>query len=363
MGVMGGESLMERGISFGVRLPVAGPLASPANIREVAEAAERLGFDSIWVHDYLIWNRELDRLHISCGSREVVEAAGDDQEPVFYESLTNLAYLAGVTSTIRLGIAVLCLPYREPLLTAKQIACIDMMSGGRLELGVGQGGPKTSLNEEFEVLGISRATKVARTSEYLDAMKELWTMDAPEFNGRFTSFKPATIYPKPYQSPHPPIWIGGAAEASLELVATQAGGWLPCFLAPRQYTQYLEDLKSRFEAHGRDPDLLAVGTDISARIAPKSNTANDHAQASMDALGKGFIGTKGVLSGSLDSTVIAKEIFDASLVGDDKEIRQQVEKFVDVGCTHFELRFIYHSIPDLVDQMHQFSSKVMPDFI
>jgi alkanesulfonate monooxygenase SsuD/methylene tetrahydromethanopterin reductase-like flavin-dependent oxidoreductase (luciferase family) len=108
---------------FGVRIPVAGPLASRQGITRSAQEAERLGFDTLWVHDYLVWNRLLDSIHISCGSKEAFLEAVDrvDYEPTFFESITNIAYLAGITERIRLGIAVLCLPYREPLFTAKQI--------------------------------------------------------------------------------------------------------------------------------------------------------------------------------------------------------------------------------------------------
>src|ERR1700719_2561972 len=119
---------------FGVRLPVAGVLASPEAILRVDKEAEVLGYDSVWVHDYLIWNKTLDKVHLSCASREAVDAAGDDYPPMFFESLTNLAFIAGATKRIRLGTAVLVLPYRNAVATAKQLACIDVLSGGRLEL-------------------------------------------------------------------------------------------------------------------------------------------------------------------------------------------------------------------------------------
>src|SRR5690242_7102144 len=103
---------------FGVRLPCAGVLASPEAMVRVAREAESLGYDSVWVHDYLIWTKTLDREHLSCGSREAVEAAGD-VPPVFFESLTNLAFIAGATNRIRMGTAILVLPYRNAIVTAK----------------------------------------------------------------------------------------------------------------------------------------------------------------------------------------------------------------------------------------------------
>lgn len=101
---------------FGVRLPVAGPLATVAAIKTIAHAAEGLGYDTLWVHDFIGWTKYQDRTHVSCGSLDAVQAAGEDYPPVFFESITNLAFLAGITSTVRLGVAVLCLPFRNPVI-------------------------------------------------------------------------------------------------------------------------------------------------------------------------------------------------------------------------------------------------------
>ena len=115
---------------------------------------------------------------------------------MFYESPHVSGVLRGGHERIRLGIAVLVLPYREPLFTAKQIACIDDLSGGRLDLGIGQGAAKSTLNVDFEVLGVSRATKVSQTREHLEAMKQIWAQDSPSYHGRFVNFDDATIYPE-----------------------------------------------------------------------------------------------------------------------------------------------------------------------
>lgn len=112
---------------FGIRLPVAGPLANADSIRTVAQAGEGLGYDTLWVHDFIDWTKYQDRTHVSCGSLDPVEAAGEDYPPVFFESITNLGYLSGITKTVRLSVAVLCLPFRKPIITAKQVACIDVL--------------------------------------------------------------------------------------------------------------------------------------------------------------------------------------------------------------------------------------------
>jgi len=164
---------MGKHIDFGFRLPVSGPLATPASLRRVAARGEELGFDTLWVHDYIIWTTQLDRTHISCSSWEVIEAAGEDAPPLFLESLTNLSFVAALTTRARIGVAVLCLPFRNPIVAAKQIANVDVLSEGRLVLGVGVGAQKSTHNVDFEVLGIPRKDKYIRTKEYLRVMQEL----------------------------------------------------------------------------------------------------------------------------------------------------------------------------------------------
>ena len=144
-------------IEFGVRLPVAGPFASPEATHRIATLCEGLTFDAVWVHDFIAWTTYQDQHHVSCGSVEALEAS--DAPPMFMESMTNLAYLAGITSTIKIGIAVLCLPYRNPIIAAKQVANVDFLSNGRLILGIGTGAPKSTNNVDFEVLGVPRKTK------------------------------------------------------------------------------------------------------------------------------------------------------------------------------------------------------------
>ena len=225
-------------------MPCAGALSGPDNMRAAAQEAERRGFDSVWVHDYVIWTKTLDRIHISCGSREANEAVGPDFPPLFFESISSLAFLAGVTESVKLGLGVLVLPYRDPVVTAKQLATVDSLSKGRLILGIGQGAAKSTQNIDFEVLGISRKDKVERTREYFEAMRLIWTEASPEFHGRYVDFAEATIYPKPVQQPGPPIWIGGQADRSLEMIADYADGWLSFWISPDQFPGAIAEIRS-----------------------------------------------------------------------------------------------------------------------
>src|SRR5450759_49179 len=118
----------QKPVQFGIRLPVAGPLASPEAITRVAREAETLGYDVVWVNDFIAWTTYQNTTHVSSGSMEAVENAGPDAEPTYFESLTTLSYVAGVTDKVQLGIAVLCLPFRNPIIAAKQVATLDALS-------------------------------------------------------------------------------------------------------------------------------------------------------------------------------------------------------------------------------------------
>lgn len=349
---------------FGVRIPVAGPLAEPGAIKRSATEAERLGFDSIWVHDYIVWNKLLDSIHISCGSKEAFLEAVErpDYTPTFFESLTNLAYVAGVTERIRLGVAVLCLPYRDPLVTAKQIACIDALSGGRVELGIGQGAAKSTHNVEFEVMEISRATKVKHTREVFEAMREVWTNDRASWSGEFDRFTDAEVYPKPVQKPYPPIWIGGSAEKSLEMIADYADGWLSFWVSPNQFPRAIEDLHFRLHKRGRNPEKFTVGSEIQVYLADTTEQAQKEVERTMLAFEEGYAGTTGLLSDEGKKSDALQEIWNSSLVGSPEAVSERLQEYLDAGCTFFELKFIYHTVDHLIEQWTRFTEEVAVTF-
>jgi probable F420-dependent oxidoreductase len=346
--------------SFGVRMPCAGPLAGPDAMQQAAQEAERLGFDSLWVHDYIIWTKALDRIHISCGSREAVEAAGDAYPPMFYESITNLAFLAGVTSRIRLGLGVLILPYRDPVVTAKQLASVDALSNGRLLLGIGQGAARSTQNVDFEVLGISRKDKVPRTREYLEAMLAIWSQDSASVQGQYVSFEGATIYPKPSQQPHPPIWIGGQADKSLEMIADYADGWLSFWISPDQFPKAIEEVHRRLEVRGRDPKAFEVGTEIQIYLADTTERARDEATPTLLAFEEGYAGTTGGFADQASRSDTLQEIWNSSLIGSTTDVAEELARYLDAGCSFFELKFIYRDLPHLFEQLGAFSEQVVP---
>lgn len=334
---------------FGIRLPVAGPLASRDAIVTTARRVEELGYDAVWVHDFIAWTQFQDQHHVSCGSVEAVEAAGPDAPPLFFESLSNLAFLAGITSRVRLGIAVLCLPYRNPVIAAKQVATIDQLSEGRVILGIGVGAAQTTHNVDFEVLGVSRKTKYSMTRDYLSAMIAIWTQDRPSHEGDFISFPETEIYPKPKQRPHPPIWVGGGGPKSVEIAAEFATGWLPPWISPEAYPERIADLKAAAALKGRAEVEYDIATEVYACIDTSDAVAQRNAARTTGVLPEGFAD---------DAT--ADAIADAGLIGSPERIAEKLRRYVEAGVKHYEIKFIYRSIPHLLEQLELFAAEVVP---
>jgi probable F420-dependent oxidoreductase len=334
---------------FGVRLPVAGPLASPESARQVAVRSESLGYDAVWVHDFIAWTTYQDQHHVSCGSVETLEAS--DAPPLFMESLTNLAYLAGVTKSIRLGIAVLCLPYRNPIVAAKQVANIDYLSNGRLILGIGTGAPKSTHNVDFEVLGVDRRTKYDVTRDYIRAMMEIWTSDNPNYKGDYISFPETQFYPKPVQKPFPPIWAGGHGPNAVDIVAEFCTGWIPPWISPDAYPDRITEIRELAKGKGRGDVEFDIATEVYVSLDSDSRQALENAKKTLAVLPYGF-----------DHTATPESIAVAGLIGSPDELTQRISEYVVAGVNHYEMKFIYHTLGHLGEQLELFAKEVMPSF-
>jgi probable F420-dependent oxidoreductase len=202
-------------VQFSFRPPGADYLgfeATPVGIIETACKAEELGFDAVLLNDHIIVD----------GSPRALPSWGNTYDP-----LIVLSYIAARTARIRLGTSVLIMPYRNPVATAKMMATLDQMSGGRLIAGVGTGWCEA----EFAALGVPFHERGARTTEYLRIWQACWAPDPVTFHGRFFAFDDMYTKPKPLQQPHPPIWIGGASHAALRRAAEFAQVWQPTPMA------------------------------------------------------------------------------------------------------------------------------------
>lgn len=243
-------------MDYGFPIPTRGPLATPEDIKAIAQAGEALGFAYMTVNDHLVLPRHIDSTYPYSATGEWPGGgAGDWLEP-----LGLLCYLAGITERVRLLTAVLVIPYRPVLLQAKLLATVDVLSRGRLTLGCGVGW----MREEFAALGSPPfAARGRATDEYLAAFRELWSNDTPRFAGQHVDFADLTFAPKPLQQPHPPFWIGGESVAARQRVVRLGDGWFPIGSNPRypldtpeRYAASVGDLEQRAVAAGRDPQSI-----------------------------------------------------------------------------------------------------------
>ena len=243
-------------MKYGFPLPSRGPLATPETIGHLARTGEELGYDAVYAGDHILLPRDVaSRYPYTVGGEFPGGVTGD-----WMEQLTLLAFVAGQTSTIRLVTAVLIVPHRNPLVAAKALATLDVLSRGRLVVGIGAGW----MREEFEALDLPPfEERGAVTDEYIRAFKELWTSDDPHFEGRYVNFDNISFLPKPVQKPHPPIWVGGESRPALRRTAELADGWNPLSSnpsfpmgTPELLASGIERLASYARRFGRDPSEI-----------------------------------------------------------------------------------------------------------
>jgi probable F420-dependent oxidoreductase len=207
----------------------------PAKIRDWAQAAEALGYACIEVPDHVL----------GAAARDGWTPIYDESDP-FHETFVTLGFLAAVTKTIRLSTGVLIAPQRQTALVAKQAAQADLLSAGRLRLGIGVGWNHV----EYEALGMDWSTRGARQAEQIEVMRKLWTEDLVDFSGRFHQLRAVSIVPRPLQQPIP-IWLGGISEAAIRRAARLADGWTPIMAPDAHAEQKLGLLDAELQRCGR----------------------------------------------------------------------------------------------------------------
>lgn len=212
-----------------------GSSVDPDVLARRARRAEDAGFETLWVGDHVALPYD----------------APDPAHEPRLELVAILAHLAALTSRVRLATGVAILPMRQPVLLAKQLASLDVLSNGRLIVGVGVG----HVEPELRALGASVADRGARTDEYVTAMRALWDGAAPSFDGRFVSFAGVMQRPQPIQKPHPPIVCGGHSSAAYRRAAQVGNGWYGWELDPGQTAQSLTALREAADRYGRPPEL------------------------------------------------------------------------------------------------------------
>jgi probable F420-dependent oxidoreductase len=242
-------------VRYGFYLPTRGATASPEALETLVARGEALGFSSVVIADHIVFP-----VTITSRYPYTVSGAFPGQGDAL-EQLPLMAFVAAKSRTLRLISSVMILPYRNPVVTAKMLATIDVLSRGRLTVGVGVGW----LREEFEALGAPPFERRGAVSdEYLRIFKTLWTQDPASYRGEFYRFEAIRCLPHPVQKPHPPIWVGGHSKAALRRVARLGDGWHPVGanpavpLRPPELRASLEELRRLTEAEGRDPSTLTI---------------------------------------------------------------------------------------------------------
>lgn len=299
---------------FGVVLQHFREHASPEAIVEVAQAAEELGYDSVWVMDHVV-------------VPDVPEAA--QFTPLVYDPFLTLAYVAAKTNRIRLGTSVLILPYRSPLVQAKLISTLDALCHGRLIVGVGAGW----LPQEFEALGVPFDRRGALLDEYIEAMRVLWTSDGPaSFNGPTVRFDNMFCEPKPIQKPHPPLWIGGGSEAALRRAAKLGSAWHPSSKYSESIGEKAVMLRRFANTENRDPPPIQMRATL--HLLPEDDVTTE----------------RGIL------------------IGTPEEVRTGIQAHAEIGVDGFVLDTFYgsplveHKNPrEVLETLRHFAQTVMHD--
>ena len=231
-------------MKFAVTFANTIPFTEPGLAQQLAVAAENAGFESLWTVEHVIWPEAYDSQYPYHPSGKM---PGQPSIPI-PDPLIWLTWVGAVTTRIRLGTGILLLPERNPLVVGKELATLDHLSGGRMELGIGVGW----LKEEFEALGIPWERRGARTDEYVAALRALWAGDGATFDGEFTSFREVTSNPKPV-SGEIPITVGGHSRAAARRAARLGTGFYPGAGSVDDLRGAAEEMRKAAEEYGRDP--------------------------------------------------------------------------------------------------------------
>ena len=300
-------------MDFGVFLPVSGAACTRAGLRHAAETAERLGFTTVWAADRIVipWKIESDYAYSWSGSFIV------PPEKPFLESMTALAFLAGATESVKLGVSVLVTTYRDPVHWAKVASTIDWLSEGRFILGVGIGW----MAEEFDALDRSdifpQRAQVAE--EQLRVARNLFTEDHCSFDGEHYSYEDIAFYPKAHDKPIP-IWCGGESKGAQRRAGTYGDAWFPYFarVTPEELAARYANVREAAKAVGRDPDEVTLNTCLSVEVT------DEEVEQEPDVLR-----------------------------GTPEQIADALGRFEDIGVQHVALQFLVGRYPERLAQMER----------
>jgi probable F420-dependent oxidoreductase len=303
-------------------------MATPESIAALARQGEALGFAIISVSDHIVIPKTIASTYPYNDSGTF--AGGPSGECL--EQLSLLSFLVGVTSSAKLLTSVMVLPHRPPVLTAKMLATIDVLSHGRLMVGCGVGW----MREEFEAIGAPPYDERGSVGdEYIRAFKELWTSDNPAFSGKYCRFANISFAPKPVQKPHPPIWIGGESTVALRRAGRFANVWYPIGSNPRfpvgtpeQFAAAAARVKQYAQEAGRDPAAL--------HFAYSTNWYNDQ------------------------QAMTLPDGQRRPLTGTPQQIADDIKRYEELGVRHMLVNLQGNTAAETFERMAGFASNIMP---
>jgi probable F420-dependent oxidoreductase len=333
-------------LRFGVHIPtcIEGmmypiPFARPQDILPLALLAEQLGFDSVWGNDHMTTQRYVQREF--------------ETPPNYYEPLVTFAYVAARTTRINICTCILVLPMRHMVVTAKQVATLDQLSGGRVILGVGTG----AYREEYEALfpdarGAHRGTIV---EEGMKALRLLFSERRVTFKGRYVRMDEVECFPKPVQNPLP-IYAGGNHPEVRRRAGELGDGWLPAVLSPEEIKKGVEDIRRAAERAGRDAAKIDIAPQFVVSVARTHEEALKRFHASQL-----YKHLQSLRNATLREQTGGYE--ERNLIGSPEEICERVRLYQAAGVQTFAgMTFVANSVPELRDSVELFASEVLRHF-
>lgn len=308
-------------MEFGVFLPVSGRASSREGLMDAVVKAEQFGFDSVWAADRIIIPWQIDTHYDYSWSGSFIVPP----EKPFLEPLTALAFLAGCTEKVKLGISVLVMTYRDPVYWSKIVATIDWLSRGRFILGLGIGW----MEEEFRALGrghlFKERAKVAE--EQMQVARNLLTEDHCTYHGDYYDYEDIAVYPKAYDANSPiPFWCGGESKGAQRRAGTYGDAWFPYFatVTPTELRSRYDNVRRHAEAAGRDPESVRLNCCLSLEIT------DEPVEQEPD-----------------------------RMRGTSEQVAARLAEFREVGVEHVALQFLVGRYPERIEQMQRFSEEIL----
>ena len=314
-------------MQFGFNAPTAGPLAETGQLTRLVVEGEALGYDYATFSDHVVIPTDIHAIYPYSSSGEFPAGARAER----HEQLIEVAYVAAKTQRLRLVLSVMVVPHRPAVLTAKMLSTIDVLSGGRLVVGIGAGWMK----EEFEAIGAPDfAARGKVTDEYLKAFVELWTKEQPKFAGDHVRFDNIVLAPKPVQKPYPPIWVGGESGPALRRTATLGDAWYPIGTNPAfpldslaRFKAGAAKLRAMTEKAGRKADAVGLALRCTAYGESIPATAGD--------------GQRRLFSGK------------------NADIASDIRALKEMGVSHLDVGFAGATVDAMLTEMQRFKKDVL----